>query len=96
MSKVILKGYIEIPEEDLEAVLKALPLHKELTLSEAGCLIFKVEQNREYKHRFDVYEEFTDKAAFELHQKRARDSDWGEVTVNGVRHYEININAGPH
>ncbi|EPR4995117.1 putative quinol monooxygenase, partial [Vibrio navarrensis] len=39
--------------------------------------------------RFDVYEEFVDKVAFEQHQKRVKASRWGKVTVSVERHYEI-------
>jgi (4S)-4-hydroxy-5-phosphonooxypentane-2,3-dione isomerase len=36
-SKVILKGYVIVPSEDLDAVQKALPAHIEKTREEAGC-----------------------------------------------------------
>lgn len=42
MSKVILKGFILVPEEELETVKSALPIHMRLTKSEAGCLVFQV------------------------------------------------------
>lgn len=41
MPKVILKGFILVPEEELETVKSALPIHMRLTKSEAGCLVFK-------------------------------------------------------
>lgn len=46
MSKIVLTGYIEVPTEDLEAVLTALPIHKALTNQEPGCLIFEVTQDQ--------------------------------------------------
>ncbi|NVK55304.1 MAG: antibiotic biosynthesis monooxygenase [Alteromonadaceae bacterium] len=89
MSKVTLKGFILVPESDLELVKSELVNHKRLTLEEAGCITFSVVQNSESSLRFDVYEEFADKASFEEHQKRVKASYWGKVTVNVERHYEI-------
>ncbi|MCR9632218.1 antibiotic biosynthesis monooxygenase [Vibrio antiquarius] len=89
MSKVILKGFILVPESELELVKNELVNHKRLTLEEIGCITFSVIQNSENALRFDVYEEFTDKVAFEQHQKRVKASHWGKVTVNVERHYEI-------
>ncbi|MBF4338335.1 putative quinol monooxygenase [Vibrio anguillarum] len=89
MSKVTLKGFILVPESDLELVKNELVNHKRLTLEEIGCITFSVTENSENPLRFDVYEEFTDKAAFEHHQKRVKASNWGKVTVNVERHYEI-------
>ncbi|RXJ60031.1 putative quinol monooxygenase [Candidatus Marinarcus aquaticus] len=89
MSKVTLKGFILVPESELELVKNELVNHKRLTLEESGCITFSVIQNSEDALRFDVYEEFTDKVAFEQHQKRVKASHWGKVTVNVERHYEI-------
>ncbi|EGQ7940801.1 MULTISPECIES: putative quinol monooxygenase [Vibrio] len=89
MSKVTLKGFILVPESELELVKNELVNHKRLTLEETGCITFSVIQNSENALRFDVYEEFSDKVAFEQHQKRVKASHWGKVTVNVERHYEI-------
>ncbi|ELF1354499.1 putative quinol monooxygenase [Vibrio cholerae] len=89
MSKVTLKGFILVPEPDLELVKNELVNHKRLTLDEPGCIAFSVIENPENPLRFDVYEEFVDKVAFEQHQKRVKASRWGKVTVNVERHYEI-------
>ncbi|WLQ16166.1 antibiotic biosynthesis monooxygenase [Hahella aquimaris] len=89
MSKVILKGYIIVPHEDLSAVEQALPTHTQLTVEEEGCLTFQVTKNDGDPNRFDVYEEFVDRAAFNAHQIRAKNSHWGKVTHNVERHYEI-------
>jgi len=89
MSKVTLKGFILVPESDLELVKNELVNHKRLTLEEIGCITFSVTENSENPLRFDVYEEFTDKATFEHHQKRVKASNWGKVTVNVERYYEI-------
>ncbi|EPF2931068.1 putative quinol monooxygenase [Vibrio navarrensis] len=89
MSKVTLKGFILVPEPDLELVKNELVNHKRLTFDEPGCITFSVIENPEKPLRFDVYEEFVDKVAFEQHQKRVKASRWGKVTVNVERHYEI-------
>ncbi|SJN55581.1 Antibiotic biosynthesis monooxygenase [Vibrio ruber DSM 16370] len=89
MSKVTLKSFILVPESELKLVKSELVNHKRLTLEETGCITFSVIQNSENPLRFDVYEEFTDKASFEQHQKRVKASHWGKVTVNVERHYEI-------
>ncbi|MBJ7536057.1 putative quinol monooxygenase [Marinomonas transparens] len=92
MSKVTLSGHIEVPSEDIEAVLAELPNHITLTRQEAGCIVFTVAQDTENPHRFDVYEAFTDKSAFEQHQARVTASHWGEVTKNVERFYKITGN----
>ncbi|MGP8305568.1 putative quinol monooxygenase [Vibrio sp. YIC-376] len=89
MSKVILKGYILVPESDLKPVRKELENHTRLTLQEPGCMVFRVTESAENPLRFDVYEEFSDKVAFEAHQKRVKASYWGKVTVNVERFYEV-------
>jgi quinol monooxygenase YgiN len=89
MAKVILSGYIEVPKADLGAVGLELPNHIALTQQETGCITFTVTQDREKPHRFDVYEEFIDKAAFEKHQARVKASDWGKVAQNVKRFYTI-------
>ncbi|MEP3348619.1 MAG: antibiotic biosynthesis monooxygenase [Marinomonas sp.] len=89
MNKISLSGYIEVPREDLEAVESELPNHIALTHQEAGCITFTVTQNTDNPYRFDVYEEFTDKASFEKHQARVKASYWGEVTQKVERFYTI-------
>lgn len=89
MSKVILRGFILVPESDLDVVKRELVTHKRLTLQESGCLMFEVTQDSDNPCKFDVYEEFTDKASFEQHQQRVKASYWGDVTRNVERHYEI-------
>ncbi|HCE2112588.1 TPA: antibiotic biosynthesis monooxygenase [Vibrio parahaemolyticus] len=89
MSKVTLKGFILVPESELEVVKSELVTHKRLTLEEPGCITFSVTENSNNPLRFDVYEEFKDKSAFEHHQKRVNASHWGKVTVNVECHYEI-------
>lgn len=89
MSNVVLQGFIVVPDADLDAVTNALPRHCELTRQEPGCLVFKVTPDKTDPNRFDVYEVFASKAAFEAHQARIQQSDWGQVTAAVERHYQI-------
>ena len=89
MSKITLSGHIEVPTEDLDAVLTELPNHIALTHQEAGCITFSVTRDSTNPQRFSVYEEFTDKTAFEKHQTRVKASHWGQVTKNVERFYTV-------
>ncbi len=89
MAKVILFGYIEVPEPELEPVKKALEQHIELTLQEVGCLTFEVTQRNTTPTIFDVYEEFSSQEDFEFHQQRVKNSEWGEVSKNIKRCYQF-------
>lgn len=86
---VILSGYIQVPDSDLDAVLSELPNHIELTRQEKGCISFSVVPDASNPNRFDVYEEFADDQSLEDHQARVKGSVWGSVTTNAARHYEI-------
>lgn len=89
MSKIILQGTIEVPMSELTQVKAALESHIKLTRAEPGCLVFKVESAQDCPNRFHVYEEFIDQAAFEYHQNRVKQSDWGKVSQHAVRNYQI-------
>ena len=89
MSKVILQGYIWVPDSDVEIVKRELIIHSELTKQESGCIIFEVALDETNANRFNVYEEFADQASFDKHQLRTKASKWGEVTKNVSRHYQI-------
>lgn len=89
MPKVTLSGHVVVPVDDLDAVLKALPVHIEQTRGEPGCLVFEVTQDRVDPTVFRVYEEFVDRSAFDLHQYRVRRSVWGEVAARVERRYVV-------
>ena len=89
MSKVTLKGFIVVPEAELALVQSELVNHVRLTQKEPGCLSFRVTQNADNPLQFDVFEEFSDRAAFEHHQQRVKASHWGKITQNVTRHYEV-------
>ncbi len=86
---VTLEGYIQVPKERLDDVRTALVEHIELTRAEPGCLRFEVVASQTEPGRFDVSEEFEDKAAFETHQARVKSSDWGRITQGIPRDYKI-------
>ncbi|WP_346348158.1 putative quinol monooxygenase [Shewanella olleyana] len=69
--------------------MNALTLHTELTRKEPGCISFNVTQCDSDIFRFYVNEEFIDKAAFDFHQQRVKQSDWSQVSQLAVRHYSI-------
>lgn len=89
MKKIILSGSILVAIDELESIRKSLPLHIAQTRSEPGCIVFEVEESRKELGRFEVYEEFDSKAAFERHHRRVRDSQWGVVSKNVIRNYAI-------
>lgn len=89
MPKVTLSGYIVVSAEDLDAVLRELPSHIELTRNEPGCNVFNVIQDQSDNLIFHVHEEFEDRTAFDSHQSRVQSSVWGRVTSNVQRHYQI-------
>jgi autoinducer 2-degrading protein len=89
MSKIILSGYIDIPEDKLEQITDALPEHINLTKEEVGCLVFEVSQDKNQLNRFHVYEEFIDQDAFDLHQLRVKNSSWGKISSDINRCYSI-------
>lgn len=88
-----LKGYILVPNEDLSHIQAELPTHIKLTRAELGCRVFSVNQSELSLNRYDVYEEFTDRDAFESHQARVKASHWGKITINAERHYQISEEA---
>ncbi|WP_028973906.1 putative quinol monooxygenase [Spirochaeta cellobiosiphila] len=89
MSKIILKGYIEVPYSDIELIKKELVKHIHNTKLETGCILFEVTQDLEDDSIFNVYEEFVSKEAFEEHQSRVKKSYWGKITKDYKRTYEI-------
>jgi len=87
--KVILQGHIIVLDDDLDTVTAALDSHIELTRAEQGCLIFNVTVDEKNQTKFNVYEEFVNQAAFDKHQLRVKQSNWGRVTTQVERHYLI-------
>lgn len=69
MGKVILKGIVVVPEEELNLVNKTLEKHVELTKQEPSCLVIYVHHCSYSPCYFDVYEEFSSNTTFEHHQR---------------------------
>jgi len=90
VTRVILKGYVIVPDDDLDAINEALPAHIVNTRAEDGCLLFNVTQDENQKNRFNVHEEFINKESFSNHQDRVKHSEWGNVSANLEKHYHIN------
>lgn len=67
---MILKGYILVPDSDLDALQSELAVHSELTRQEEGCLIFEVSQDKGTKNKFNVYGELTNRDFFSAQQDR--------------------------
>jgi quinol monooxygenase YgiN len=81
-----LAGAIVVPPADIEQVRAALPEHIRLTRAEPGCRSFTVTERE--GGRFDVAEEFADRAAFEAHQARAAGTLWAQVSKSAARDYK--------
>lgn len=86
---VKLSGYLDVPDSDIPLVKKHLPTHIILSLSENGCISFNVCVDPENPNRYIVEEEFTTQAAFDAHQARVKQSDWGRATAHLQREYKI-------
>lgn len=87
--KVKLSGYLDMDEARRDEVLAALPEHIRLSRAEPGCLAFDVRPDPERPNRLLVEELFADRAAFEAHQARSRESAWGRLTHGLARSYRI-------
>jgi len=89
MTKVTVTGTLTVDESELTEIRSALNVHMELTRAEPGCIVFEVVDDPEQIGRFNVYEEFVDRNAFEKHQARTNDSDWAIASRNVERSFEI-------
>lgn len=88
MIKVIIEGYIIVPNSDLESVKSALDIHRTLTLRETGCLTFEVTEDGSNPNKFIFHEEFINQSAFDSHQARTKSSKWAEVSKNVERNFK--------
>ncbi len=82
MPRVVLRGFLIVPEADFEAVRDELPAHIRATRDEPGCISFDVIPSGTDPCRFDV-------SAFDAHQRRVQASRWGEVSSGAERHYDV-------
>lgn len=74
--------------EDRSAVLAHLPDHLALTRAEPGCLSFEITETED-PFTFEVMEAFRDRASFDAHQARTRDSAWFAATRHILRDFRL-------
>lgn len=75
-------------EGERAAVLAHRAAHVTATLAEPGCLSFRIEETDD-PLVFDVIESFRDRAAFDAHQARTRDSAWFAATRGILRDFRV-------
>ncbi len=80
--------------EEADVVRRHLPEHVRLTRAEPGCLSFEVTPTDD-PLTWRVEERFTDRAAFDAHQRRTRASAWGAATAAIRRDYEVTTAGRP-
>ena len=95
MGKVTLAGFLIADSmEDADRASVLLPHHIGLTRAEPGCLSFEVWRSMSDPMRFGVHEVFRDRAAFEAHQARTKESAWAAGTQALTRDYTITEEEG--
>lgn len=75
-------------EDEVQAVRRHLAAHTALTRAEAGCLTFDVSETDD-PMIFEVMEAFRDRASFDAHQARTRDSEWFAATRGILRDFRL-------
>ena len=75
-------------EEERAAVLLHRPTHVQATRAEPGCISFTIDDTDD-PLIFDVAESFRDRAAFDAHQTRTRDSAWFAATRHILRDFRV-------
>lgn len=84
-----LEVWIDVPADQAEAVMAALPLHVELSRAEPGCLRFDAEPDLNVPGRVVVREDYVDEAAFEAHKARNRASAWFTISADCPRTIKV-------
>lgn len=79
-------------ETEAELVRSLLPTHIKLTLAERGCLCFQVLETAD-PLIWSVFEQFSDRDAFDAHQARVKASDWGRESAHIKRDYTVTEKA---
>lgn len=74
--------------DEAEAVCRHLPDHTRLSRAEPGCLTFDVSPTDD-PMVWEVMESFRDRAAFDAHQTRSRDSAWFAATRHILRDFRL-------
>ena len=84
-----LAGTLIVPQTDKAMVAALLPAHIEATRAEPGCLMFQVVADRCDPTRYLVAERFASRTAFDAHQARAQNSEWGRTTAHLERQFQV-------
>ena len=77
-----------LSEDEAHAVRLHLPQHLALTRAEPGCLTFAVDATED-PMVWEVIEAFRDRASFDAHQARTRDSGWFAATQGILRDFRL-------
>lgn len=84
-----LRGQMICMTEDEAQVLRQhLARHVDLTRAEPGCLTFEVTPTDD-PMVYEVMEAFADRASFDAHQARTRDSAWFAATRGILRDFRL-------
>lgn len=75
-------------DAERDAVLAHRAAHEAATRAEAGCISFRIDDTDD-PMIFDVTESFRDRAAFDAHQSRTRDSAWFAATRGILRDFRV-------
>lgn len=75
-------------DAERDAVLTHRAAHEAATRAEAGCISFRIDDTDD-PMIFDVNESFRDRAAFDAHQARTRDSAWFAATRTILRDFRV-------
>ena len=75
-------------EDEAILVRSHMHEHMRLTRAEPGCLTFEISASDD-PLTFEVMESFRDRAAFDAHQTRTRDSLWFEKTRHILRDFVV-------
>ncbi len=73
---------------EAEAVHRHMAGHIAASRAEPGCLSFDIAPTDD-PLVFEVMEAFRDRAAFDAHQSRTRDSDWFAATRGILRNFRV-------
>lgn len=84
-----LRGQLRCMTADEAAVVRRhMGEHIRLTLAEVGCLTFSIVETDD-PLTFEVMESFRDRAAFDHHQTRTRNSQWFAETRSILRDFVV-------
>lgn len=74
--------------DERAAVLAHMADHIRLTRAEPACLSFDIAET-DHPFVFEVMEAFKDRAGFDIHQARTRDSAWFAATRGILRDFRV-------